>query len=57
MIYLQKVECFIDPKYLRRYGKSIVFPEIYAGQDPIVLEKDKITYYFSQHWGISRRHY
>ena len=26
--------------------KSIVFPEIYAGQDPIVLEKDKITYYF-----------
>lgn len=27
-------------------GKSIVFPEIYEGQDPIALEKDKITYYF-----------
>lgn len=26
--------------------KSIVFPEIYDGQDPIALEKDKITYYF-----------
>lgn len=26
--------------------ESIVFPEIYDRQDPIVLEKDKITYYF-----------